>query len=135
MLKLPSPWRCVEPCRGTPGGTVIHATQEIPSDQNITHHSRAHQNTHISFRVCVCVGACELVRTCGCSSFLQTSKAQIQSHHLSVVFACEDERLVLSSPVIFSCNRARTSCKMSACSAGLRCLCPFQKSLQCSDSL
>lgn len=35
MQKLPSPWWCEELCWGSPRGTVIHTTQEIPLDQSI----------------------------------------------------------------------------------------------------
>lgn len=87
-LKLPSPWRRVEPCRGTPGGTVIHTTQEIPSDQSIT--SCLCTSNHSYLISCVRVR----VRKCGHSYFLRIIKAQIQSHHLPVMlFDCWDERL------------------------------------------
>lgn len=35
MQKLPSPWWCEEPRWGSPRGTVIHTTQEIPLDQSV----------------------------------------------------------------------------------------------------
>lgn len=79
MQKLPSQRWCEEPCWGSPRGTVIHTTQEIPSD----HSARTHNTTRLSSSVCVCLWE----RKPGVRSyFLQLIKVQIQSPHPSFMF-------------------------------------------------
>ncbi len=94
MQNLPSPWWCEEPCWGSPRGTVIHTTQEIPLDQSINASRPARIAPLVSHHSCVCSRVCVFVclweRKPGVRSyFLQIIKAQIQSPRPSLMlFDC-----------------------------------------------
>lgn len=91
LQNLLSPlWR-QESCWGSPRGTVIHTTQEIPSDQSIdASRPRSHHTAQLSSSACSCVCVCVCFvcekKPGAHTHFLQIIKAQNQSPHPLIYF-------------------------------------------------